>query len=36
MHDILTVFGMQIEFSKIFDKFPKMPLMGVAGGGFKW
>ena len=32
-YDILGVFGMQIEFSIIFDKFPKIPLMEVAAGG---
>ena len=32
-HDILGVFGMQIEFLKIFDKFPKISLIEVVAGG---
>ena len=31
-YDILDVFGMQIEYSGIFDKFPKNTLHGGGGG----
>ena len=33
-HNILGIFGMQIKFSRIFDKFPKISLMEVEVGGF--
>ena len=32
-HDILGVFGVQIEFLRIFNKFSKILLMEVAAGG---
>ena len=32
-YDILGVFGMQIEFPRIFDKFIKIPLMEVVATG---
>ena len=32
-NDILGVFSMQIEFSGIFNKFPKIPLMEAATAG---
>ena len=44
-YDILNVFGIQIQFPGIFDKFPKIPLMEAAesgqpammdGGGGRW
>ena len=34
MYDILGVFGMQIEFLRIFDKFLKIPLMEVVAIGW--
>ena len=32
-HDIFCIFGVQIEFLEIFDKFSKISLMEVAVGG---
>ena len=32
-YNILDVFGVQIEFSRIFDKFTKIPLIEVVVGG---
>ena len=34
-YDILSMFSVQVEFTRIFHKFPKIPLMEVAVGG-RW
>ena len=33
VYDILNIFGMLIAFSRIVDKFPKIPLMEIVAGG---